>query len=93
MRPQTAKLAQEKHGEDMMDLMMRMNQRIIHMEQELEKSVQDKQGESASQPPVVASTVPTILPTKATTIPPIIPPSIVDTTTIDALVVSATTTP
>ena len=49
-----------------MGLMMRMNQRIIQMEQELEKALQGKQGESTSQPPVIAPTVPTILPTAAT---------------------------
>jgi len=93
MHPQTAELAQEKQGEDMMDLMMRMNQRIIHMEQELEKVVQDKQGESTPQPPVIAPIVPTVFPTLEATIPPIIPPSTTDTSTTDASAASATTTP
>lgn len=42
MHPQTTELVQEKENEDMMDLLMRMNQRIIQMEQELEKAVQTK---------------------------------------------------
>ena len=67
-----------------MDLMMRMNQRIIQMEQELEKAVQDKQGESASQLPVIAPTVPIVLPTNLAAIPPAVPPPTTDTTTIDA---------
>ena len=32
MHPQTAELVQEKESEDMMDLLMKMNQRIIQME-------------------------------------------------------------
>jgi len=32
IHPQTAEVAQEKQGEDMMDLIMRMNQRMIQME-------------------------------------------------------------
>ena len=43
MHPQTVELVQEKEGEDMMDLLMKMNQRIIQMEQELEKELQGKQ--------------------------------------------------
>jgi len=35
MHPQTAELVQEKEAEDTMDLLMRMNQRIIQMEEEL----------------------------------------------------------
>ena len=42
MHPQTAEISQEKQGEDMMDLMMRMNQRIIQMDQELEEALQGK---------------------------------------------------
>ena len=48
MHPQATKLVQEKENEDMMDLLIRMNQRIIQMDQELEKAVQAKQGESTS---------------------------------------------
>ena len=91
MHPQTAELAQEKQGEDIMDLTVRMNQRIIEMEQELVKAVQEKQRESASQPPVTTPTISTILPTTTTTVPPIIPPSTTDTATTDASVASATT--
>jgi len=51
VHPQNAKLVQEKEAEDTMDLLMRMNQRIIQMEKELERTVQGKQGKSTSQPP------------------------------------------
>lgn len=39
---------QEKAEEDMMDLLMKMNQRLNETEQELEKALQEKQG---CQPP------------------------------------------
>jgi len=93
MHPLIAELAQEKQVEDMMDLMMKMNQRIIQMEQELEKSVQDKQGESTSQLPVIAPIVTTILPTAIASIFPVVPPSTSDTTTTDVSAASTTKTP
>ena len=93
MHPQTVEIAQENEGEDLMGLMMRMNQRIIQMEQELEKALQGKQGESTSQPPVIAPTVPIVLPTTVVTIPPVIPASTTDTTTTNASAATATTTP
>jgi len=39
MHPQTRELAQEKVEEDTRDLLMRMNQRLIATEQELEKAL------------------------------------------------------
>lgn len=48
VHPQTTELVQEKEAEDTIDLLMRMNQRIIQMEEELERTVQGKQGESTS---------------------------------------------
>lgn len=51
VHPQTAELVQQKEAEDTFDLIMRMNQRIIHMEEELERIAQRKQGESTSHPP------------------------------------------
>lgn len=35
--PQTAELIQGKETEDTLDLLMKMNQRIVQMEEELEK--------------------------------------------------------
>ena len=37
VHPQTTELVQEKEAEDTMGLLMRMNQRIIQMEEELER--------------------------------------------------------
>jgi len=91
MHPQTAELVQEKEGEDTMDLFMRMNQRIIQMEEELERALQDKQGESTSQPPQTAPTVVTVPPTQAAAIPPVIPTSTTTTTTTDATATTTTT--
>ena len=73
MHPQTAELVQEKEAEDTMDLLMRMNQRIIQMEEELERTVQGKQGESTSQPPQTVPTDVPVPPTQATAIPLVIP--------------------
>ena len=93
MHPQTTKLVQEKEGEDMMDLLMKMNQRIIQMEQELEKALQGKQGESTSQPPETAPLVSMVPPTQAAAIPLVIPTSTTATSTIDATTATATTAP
>jgi len=41
--PQTAELTQEKEAEDTLDSLMRMNQRVIQMEEELERAAQSKQ--------------------------------------------------
>lgn len=49
--PQIGELQKKKEAEDQFDLMMRLNQRVIDLEGELEKELQGKQGESASQPP------------------------------------------
>lgn len=90
MHPQTTELAQEKAEEDVMDLLMRMNQRLIQTEQELKKSLQTKQGESTSQPPQTAPIIVSTPPTDTAVIPPTKPPSTTGTVTTD--VTAATTT-
>jgi len=45
---QTAELVKEKESEDAIDLLMRLNQRIVQMEEELERTFQGKQGDSTS---------------------------------------------
>ena len=40
--PQTAELVQQKEAEDTLDLLMQMNQRIIQMEKELERTTQSE---------------------------------------------------
>lgn len=89
MHPQTAELVQENEKEDTIDLLMSMNQRIIQMEQELERALQGKQVESTSQPPQTNPIVVTVPPTQAAAIPPIIPAS--TTTTTTTYVTTATT--
>jgi len=42
MHPQTIEVAQEKAKEDMMDFLMKMNQRLNETDQELEKALQEK---------------------------------------------------
>jgi len=81
--PQTAALVQEKETEDTLDLLMKMNQRVIQMEEELERAAQSKQGESSSQPPpAVQINVP---------IPPIQPVAIPEATSATTTI--ETTTP
>jgi len=40
--PQTAELVQQKEAQDTLDLLMKMNQRVIQMEEELERVAQSK---------------------------------------------------
>ena len=85
--PQTGELQKEKEAEDNLDLMMRLNQRLIDLEEELERAIQSKQGESASQPPQTVPAVVTIPPPPLTDTPPTVPAT---TTATDAT--AATTT-
>lgn len=48
MHPQTTEVVQQKEEEDMMDLLMRMNQRLSETEEALEKALDGKPG---SRPP------------------------------------------
>src|ERR1700733_3399238 len=65
IHPQTTELAQEKQVDDAMELLLVMNQRILQMEEELEKALQEKQGESASQPPQISTNLGPAPPTQA----------------------------
>jgi len=60
---------------------MRLNQRIIQMEEELERTVQGKQGDSTSQPPQTVTTNVPVPPTQPASIPLVIPTSATTTTT------------
>jgi len=73
----------------MMDLLMRLNERLSEIEQALEKYLQEKQGVSTSQPPEISPTITTGPSTLTTTVPPTILASIEEITTST----SATTTP
>ena len=46
----------------MMDLLLKLNERLNETKQELEKALKDKQGESTSQPPDVIPVVSTAIP-------------------------------
>ena len=63
IHPDTAELVQEKQVDNAMELLLVMNQRILQMEAELEKAMQDKQGESASQPPQTSTNLQSAPPT------------------------------
>jgi len=82
VHPRTVELVQEKEVEDTMDLLMRMNQRIIQMEEELEIIAQGTQGELTSQPPqAVPSNVP-VPPTQPAAVPAVISTSETATTIV-----------
>ena len=63
--PQTAEIIKKKSEEELMDLLLKLNERLNETEQELEKALKDKQGESTSQPPnlipIVSTAVPSTL--------------------------------
>ena len=46
--PQKEELQKEKEAEDQLDLLMRLNQRVIDLEGDLERALQEKRGESSS---------------------------------------------
>ena len=58
-----------------MDLLMRLNERLSETEQALEKALQEKHGDSTSQPLEVTPMATTTPPTVITTVPSIVPPS------------------
>jgi hypothetical protein len=70
IHPDTAQLAQEKQVDQAMELLLAMNQRLAEMEAELEKAMQQKQGETAPQPPQTSTDV-QVAPTVQTAAAPV----------------------
>ena len=70
MHPQTTEVVQQKSEEDMMDLLMKLNERLTDTEQALEKALKEKQGESTSHPPEEIPAVTTAPSTLITALPP-----------------------
>jgi len=91
MHPQTSEIVQQKAEEDMMDLLMRMNQRLSETALALEKELQDKQGDSTSQPSQIAPTVTIAPPTVTTAVPPTGPTSATGTSATITVASSSTT--
>jgi len=48
VHPQTIEIVQQKSEEDMMDLLIKINERLTDTEEALEKALKEKQGESTS---------------------------------------------
>jgi len=72
--PQTSEIIKQKFEEELMDLLLKVNERLNETEQELEKSLKEKQGELTSQPPNVIPVVSTAIPsTLGTNLVPNIP--------------------
>jgi len=61
-RPQTDEVIKQKSEEELMDLLLKLNERLNDTKQALEKALKDKQGESTSQPPNVILVVSTAVP-------------------------------
>lgn len=83
----------EKEEEDMMDLLIKMNQRLSETKQALEKALQEKQGDLASQRSQTAPIATTAPPTAITTVPPTTPASTTGTSVIDTPATTTTTVP
>ena len=60
--PRTTEIIKHKLEEDMMDLLMKLSERLTDIEQALEKELKEKQGKATSQPPKVIPTVTTAVP-------------------------------
>lgn len=60
--PQTVEVIQQKSEEDMMDLLLKLNERLNDIEQALEKALKEKQGELTSKPPEVIPIFSTVVP-------------------------------
>ena len=69
MHPQTTEVVQQKVEKYLMDLLMKMNERLSETKQALEKSIREKQGESTSQPFQITTIVTAAPPTVTTTVP------------------------
>lgn len=81
-RPQTAKVIKQKSEEEMMDFLLKLNERLSDIEQALEQSLKDRQGELTSQPPDVIPIVSTIVPsTLGTALAPNVPAATVEVVT------------
>jgi len=80
MHPQTMEVVQQKSEEDMMELLMKLNERLTDTEQALDTTLKEKQGESTSQPPeviLVVTTAPSIV---VATLPPTVPAATIEIT-------------
>lgn len=93
MHPQTAETVQQKSEQDMMNLLMRMNERLGETEQGLEKALKQKQGDSTSQPPEIIPPVTTTPSTLVTALPPTVPVSTVEIIARTSAAGTTTTTP
>ena len=93
MHPQATELVKEKEEEDMMELLIKMNQRLSEIEHALEKALQEKQGELASQPAQTAPIATTAPPTATTSVPPTALASTTGTSATDTSAATTTSVP
>jgi len=92
MHPQATKMVKEKEEEDLMELLIKMNERLAETEKALEKALQEKEKELASQPAQTTQIATTAPPTVITSIPPTAPASTTGTSATDPST-AATTMP
>lgn len=80
MHPHIAEVIEKKNEEELMDLVLKLNEQLNEIEQELEKTLQSRKSESTSQPqnvvPMVSTAVPSIL---AISITPNVPLATIET--------------
>ena len=74
MHPQTTEVIEKKNEEDLMDLVLKLNDKLEETVQELEKTVQNMKSELTSQPQNVIPMVSKIAPSAfSTALPPNVP--------------------
>lgn len=65
IHPQTAEVIEKQNEEELMDLVLKLNEQLKETEQELEKPLQSKHGESTILPqtivPIVSTTIPSTI--------------------------------
>lgn len=93
MHPQATKFVKEKEEEDMMELLIKVNQRLSETEQALEKAMQEKYGELAPQTAQTTPIATTAPPTAKTSAPPTTPASTTGTSATDTSTVATTPVP
>ena len=67
IHPQTAKVIEKKNEEELMDLVLKLNEQLKETEQELDKTLQNRQTELTTQPQNVMLVVSTAVPSTLTT--------------------------
>jgi len=93
MHPQATEIVKEKEEEDLMELLIKMNERVVETEKALEKALKEKEKELASQLAQTAPIATTTPPTATISIPPTAPASTRGTLATDPSAAAVTRVP